>query len=172
MILALGAKALTVRAPCGLTPAARTCVTYKGRGGVSDENLFGPRTLAVRRFLEAIERLTIEQWREVIAAWRTTVTDAWHDAGSAVDAAVRDSNRQQAREEVLSELGELTRRMRWDRGDSAGDSSQAIESTAHYVASLAALALLVRDRITRQELDALYLPFAGVIALATIDGVH
>jgi hypothetical protein len=40
------------------------------------------------------------------------------------------------------------------------------------VASLAALALLVRDRIARREFDALYLPFVGVIPLATINGVH
>ena len=60
---------------------------------MSDENLFGPRALAVRQFLEAIQRLTIEQWREVIEAWRTTVTDAWHDAGSAVAAAVTPATR-------------------------------------------------------------------------------
>jgi len=30
---------------------------------VSDNRLFGPRTLAVRQFLEAIQGLTIEQWR-------------------------------------------------------------------------------------------------------------
>lgn len=139
---------------------------------MSDENLFGPRTLAVRRFLEAIQRLTIEQWREVIEAWRTTVTDAWHDAGSAVAAAVTDSGRRQAREELLSELGDITRRMRWDDEEAAGTLTQGIESTAHYVASLAGLALLVRDHITRREFDALYLPFMGVIPLATINGVH
>ncbi len=139
---------------------------------MSGENLFGPRTLAVSRFLEAMQRLTIEQWQEVIEAWRTTVTDAWHDAGSAVAGAVTESDRRQAREELLSELGDITRRTRWDRGDTADSSTQAIESTAHYVASLAGLALLVRDRITRQEFDALYLPFRGVIPLATIDGVH
>ena len=116
---------------------------------VSDESPFGPRTLAVRQFLAAIQGLTIEQWREVIGAWRTTVTDAWHDAGSAVDAAITGSERRQAREELLSQLGDITRRMRWDSGSLAGNSPQAVESTAHYVASLAALALLVRDRITR-----------------------
>ena len=126
----------------------------------------------MRRFLEAIQRLTIEQWREVIEAWRTTVTDAWHDAGSAVAAAVTESNRRQAREELLSELGDITRRMRWDAGEAASTWTQPIESTAHYVASLAGLALLVRDRITRGEFDALYLPFTGVIPVATINGVH
>jgi hypothetical protein len=136
---------------------------------VSDEILLGPRTLAVSRFLEAIQRLTIEQWREVIEAWRTTVTDAWHDAGSAVAAAVAEGDRRQAREDLLSDLAEITRRMRWNGGDRAGDSSQAIESTAQYVSSAAALALLVRDRITRREFDALYYPFKGVISLATID---
>jgi hypothetical protein len=140
--------------------------------GVSDVDLFGPRTLAVRGFLEAIQRLTIGQWREVIDAWRATVTDAWHDAGSAVDAAVQHGDRRQAREELLSELGDITRRTRWNNGERAGDTMQAIQSTAHYVASLAALALLVRDRITRQEFDALYHPFMGVIPLATIEGVH
>lgn len=136
---------------------------------MSDENVFGPRTLVVRRFLEAMQGLTIEEWREVIEAWRTTVTDAWHDAGSAVAAAVTASDRRQAREELLSELGDITRRMRWDRGDTASDSMQAIESTAHYVASLAALALLVRDRITRHDFDALYFPFRGIIPVATVD---
>lgn len=139
---------------------------------MSDENPFGPRTLAVRQFLEAIQGLTIAQWREVIEAWRTTVTDAWHDAGTAVAGAVMQSDRQQAREELLSELGEITRRTRWDRGESASNSTQAIESTAHYVASFAALALLVRDRIARHDFDALYSPFLGVIPLPTIDGVH
>ena len=169
MIPALNVRALTGRSPSGLTPATGAAVTYMQRGGrVSDENPFGPGTLAVRRFLEAIQRLTIEQWREVIEAWRTTVTDAWHDAGSAVAAAVTESARRQAREELLSELGEITRRTRWNGGDRAGDSSQAMESTAHYVASLAALALLVRDRITRREFDALYLPFRGVIPLESL----
>jgi hypothetical protein len=139
---------------------------------LNDESLFGPRTLAVRRFLEAIQRLTIEQWREVIEVWRSTVTDAWHDAGAAVAAAVTESDRRQAREELLSELGDITRRMRWDGGEAASTSTQPIESTAHYVASLAGLALLVRDRITRGEFDALYLPFMGVIPVATINGVH
>jgi hypothetical protein len=139
---------------------------------VSDDHLFGPRTLAVRQFLEAIERLTIEQWREVIAAWRATVTDAWHDAGSAVAAAVTESGRRQAQEGLLSELGDITRRTRWNRGEAAGNSTQAIESTAQYVASLAAQALLVRDRITRRDFDALYFPFMGVIPLAMINGVH
>jgi hypothetical protein len=139
---------------------------------VSDDPLFGPRTLAVRQFLEAIQWLTSDQWKEVIAAWRSTVTDAWHDADSAVAAAVVQSERRQAREELLSELGDITRRLRWDRGEAAGNTTQAIESTALYVASLAALALLVRDRITRREFDALYLPFMGVIPLATINGVH
>ena len=139
---------------------------------MSDENPFGPRTLAVRRFLEAIQRLTIAQWREVIEAWRTTVTDAWHDASSAVAAAVTESERRQAREELLSELGDITRRMRWHGGEAVGNSTQAIESTAHYVASLAALALLVRDRLRRHEFDALYSPIMSVIPLATIDGVH
>jgi AcrR family transcriptional regulator len=139
---------------------------------VSDNHLFGPRTLAVRQFLEAIQRLTIEQWKEVIAAWRATVTDAWHDADSAVAAAVAANDRRQAREELLSELGDITRRIRWNGGETTGTSAQATESTAHYVASLAALALLVRDRIARQYFDALYHPFMGVIPLATINGVH
>ena len=139
---------------------------------MSDDDLFGPRTLAVRRFLEAIQELTVDQWREVVAAWRATVTDAWHEADAAVAAAVAQSERRQAREELLSELGEVTRRMRWDGGDVSGNAVQAIESTAQYVTSLAALALLVRDRITRRDFDALYLPFMGVIPLATINGVH
>jgi hypothetical protein len=139
---------------------------------VSDNRLFGPRTLAVRRFLEAIQGLTIEQWREVIRAWRATVTDAWHDADSAVAAAVAESERRQAREELLSELGDITRRIRWNGGETTGTSAQATESTALYVVSLAAVALLVRDRITRRHFDALYSPFMGVIPLATINGVH
>ena len=139
---------------------------------MNDESLFGPRTLAVRRFLEAIQRLTIEQWREVIEAWRATVTDAWHDAGSAVAAAVTESDRRQAREELLSELGEITRRMRWEGGEAPGAFTQAIESTAQYVASLAGLALLVRDRIPRRDFDALYFPFMAVIPEATVNGVH
>jgi hypothetical protein len=126
----------------------------------------------VRQFLEAIQRLTSDEWKEVISAWRSTVTDAWHDADSAVAAAVAESERRQAREELLSELGDITRRIRWNGGPTTGSSAQTTESTAHYVASLAALALLVRDRITRRQFDALYLPFMGVIPLAMINGVH
>lgn len=139
---------------------------------MSDEHLFGPRTLAVQRFLEATQRLTVEQWKEVIAAWRATVTDAWHDADSAVAAAVAASERRQAREELLSELQDIIRRVRWNGADWTGSSREATESTAHYLASLAGVALLVRDRIAHREFDALYFPFLGVIPLAMINGVH
>jgi hypothetical protein len=139
---------------------------------VSDEHLFGPRTLAVRRFLEATQRLTVEQWKEVIAAWRATVTDAWHEADAAVAAAVAASERRQAREELLSELQDIIRRVRWNVADWTGSSREATESTAHYLASLAGVALLVRDQIAHREFDALYFPFRGIIPLATINGVH
>ena len=139
---------------------------------MSDEHLFGPRTLTVQRFLEATQRLTVEEWKEVIAAWRATVTDAWHDADSAVAAAVAASERRQAREELLSELQDIIRRVRWNGADWTGSSREATESTAHYLASLAGVALLVRDRIAHREFDALYFPFMGVIPLATINGVH
>jgi hypothetical protein len=139
---------------------------------VGDEHVFGPRTLVVRRFLEATQRLSVEQWKDVIAAWRTTVTDAWHEADAAVAAAVAASERRQAREELLSELQDIIRRVRWNGADWTGRSREATESTAHYLASLAGVALLVRDRIAHREFDALYLPFMGVIPLATINGVH
>lgn len=139
---------------------------------MSDEHLFGPRTLTVQRFLEATQRLTVEEWKEVIAAWRATVTDAWHDADSAVAAAVAASERRQAREELLSELQDIIRRVRWNGADWTGSSREATESTAHYLASLAGVALLVRDRIAHREFDALYFPFMGVIPLAMINGVH
>lgn len=139
---------------------------------MSDDHLFGPRTVAVTRFLEATQRLTVEQWKEVIAVWRTTVTDAWHDADSAVAAAVAQSERRQAREELLSELHDIITRVRWNGGDWTGSSREATESTAHYLASLAGLALLVRDRIAHPEFDALYLPFIGVIPLTTINDVN
>lgn len=139
---------------------------------MSDEHLFGPRTLVIRRFLEATQRLTVEEWKEVIAAWRATVTDAWHDADSAVAAAVAASERRQAREELLSELQDIIRRVRWNGADWTGSSREATESTAHYLASLAGVALLVQDRIAHREFDALYFPFMGVIPLAMINGVH
>ena len=139
---------------------------------MSDEHLFGPRTLTVQRFLEATQRLTVEEWKEVIAAWRATVTDAWHDADSAVAAAVAASERRQAREELLSELQDIIRRVRWNGADWTGSSREATESTAHYLASLAGVALLVQDRIAHREFDALYFPFMGVIPLAMINGVH
>ena len=139
---------------------------------MSDEHLFGPRTLAVRWFLEATQRLTVEQWKEVIAAWRAAVTDAWHEADAAVAAAVAASERRQAREELLSELQDIITRVRWNGADWTGSSRAATESTAHYLASLAGVALLVRDRIAHREFDARYLPFRGVIPLATSNGVH
>jgi hypothetical protein len=99
------------------------------------------------------------------------VTDTWHEADAAVAAAVAQSDRRQAREELLDELEDIIR-MRWDRGEPAAEAAQAMQrSSAHYIASVTALALLVGDRITRQEFDALYSPFTGVIPLTTITGV-
>jgi hypothetical protein len=138
---------------------------------VSDDDQFGPQTPAVRRFLAAIQQLTIDQWREVIEAWRTTVTDIWHDADTAVSAAVSRSDRRQARENALSEVGDITRRMRWESGSPGGPSGQAIASSAEYIASLTTMALLMRDRITRQQFDALYFPFMGPVPLETIEGI-
>ena len=91
---------------------------------MSDNDLFGPRTLAVRQFLEAIQRLTVEQWREVIEAWRATVTDAWHEADSAVAAAVANSERQQAREELLSQLATINGRALGTRRSAKNDEGR------------------------------------------------
>jgi hypothetical protein len=125
-------------------------------------------------FVRRLRRLDVGHLEAVGRAWRTIVANdppGWFAAESAIGRAVRSTDRQQAQEAVLVELTEVVRRRGWWRLDhlTSPDGQGLTEAGVQYAATLAAIALLVRDVAPAQDVELIYGPFAALIPAAELD---
>ena len=129
---------------------------------------------AALAFVHRLARLDVGDLEVVGRRWRAAVTDdatAWFTAEGAVGQAMRETRRQAAQEVVIEDLTDVVRRGGWWRLDHlAGAGAQGLtEAGVQYAATLAAIALLVRDVVPAADVELIYGPFASLIPLAEVD---
>src|SRR5687768_2810640 len=128
---------------------------------------------AAMAFVHRLARLDFGDLEAVGRAWRTIVAHdppGWFAAEGAVGRAVRMTQRQPEQEAVLAELTEVVRRGGWWRLDHlAGAGSEGLTETGiQYAATLAAIAMLVRDVVAAQDAELIHGPFAALIPAAEL----
>ena len=125
-------------------------------------------------FVHRLGQLDLAELAGIGRTWRSIVAEdppMWFAAEGSVGLAVRTTGRQLAQESLLEEFSEVVRRRGWwrlDRIESA-EGQGLTEAGVQYAATLAAIALLVRDVVPGREFELIYSPFARVIPLAETD---
>jgi hypothetical protein len=120
------------------------------------------------KFIGRFSQLALADLRVPIERWRRTVSLAssqWFGAESALSDAMLATGRHAEQEILLEQLLLAMRRAGWMRRSEALEVVGASEASVQYTASLAVLALLVRDRLGAREFALLYSPFAPLIPL-------
>jgi len=127
---------------------------------------------AASKFLGRFAQLDLLTLGDAIHRWHRTVTedgDAWFEAEDAVAQAVHDARRHPDQEILLRHMADLFLREPWFTAAQPGARIRAAEPAGQYVATLAMLAVLVRDRLDPQEFELLYRPFASVVPVSELE---
>ncbi len=146
-----------------------------GRGAweSADERAAGaPRAhpsgaVAARMFIGRVSRLDVEAVRGIVATWRDSMrhgAEAWLAAEDAVGLAVVASGRHHEQRPLLVHVADAFAHLVWHGGTAEPELRiQATEASGQYLATVAMLAVLVRDRIDAATFDLIYRPFAAYI---------
>jgi len=131
---------------------------------------YGPNTALVERYLDRLQALEFDHLTQVVTAWRDALrrTDAWYAAEDAVGDAIAALRRHDEQWRLQGRLYEIFRRSKWFRDGHPASEVSGTEAASQYLASTAAFALLVADRLTRAQLATLYTPFNTAIPLASL----
>jgi hypothetical protein len=142
---------------------------------VNDVSAAGRGELAnARAFVDRLGQLDVAELEVVGRTWRTIVAEdppAWFAAEGSVGLAVQATGRQLMQESLLEELSDVVRRRGWwrlDRIESA-EGQALTEAGVQYAATLAVIALLVRDVVPAREFELIYSPFVPVIPVPETD---
>jgi hypothetical protein len=142
---------------------------------VNDVSAAGRSELAnARAFVERLGQLDIAELEVVGRTWRTVVAadpPAWFAAEGSVGHAVRTTGRQLMQESLLEEFSDVVRRRGWWRLDriESPEGQALTEAGVQYAATLAAIALLVRDVVPAREFELIYSPFVPVVPVPETD---
>jgi hypothetical protein len=132
---------------------------------------------AALKFVGRVAQLDLEELSDVLAIWRQTMRDdpdAWFTAEAAVGSAVVASGRRDEQRGLLIHVADAFTHLVWyggRRGRALGAPApelrvRASESSGQYLATLAMLAVLVRDHLDAATFALLYAPFAPHIPLS------
>jgi hypothetical protein len=122
-------------------------------------------------FVHRLGQLDVADLEVVGRTWRRVVAEdppAWFAAEGTVGSAVGATHRQLVQEALLEELTDVVRRRGWWRLDrvEAADGQGLTEAGVQYAATLATIALLVRDVIPAQDFELIYSPFMALVPLS------
>jgi len=119
-------------------------------------------------FVHQLARLDVDDLEAVGRRWRHTVTtnpSGWFAAESAVGRAVHATGRRMAQESLLEALSDVAKRRGWWRIDriQTTDGRGLTEAAVQYAATLAVIALLVRDVLSPGHFELVYGPFTPIL---------
>jgi hypothetical protein len=131
---------------------------------------------AALKFVGRVAQLDLDAVRTAVEAWRGLMREesgAWFTAEEVVARAVVVSGRRDVQKELLLHVAEAFAYGVWYGGGRRAASTpetpetrvQATEASGQYLATLAMLALLVRDHLAPAAFETLYRPFAPLIRL-------
>jgi hypothetical protein len=138
----------------------------------AEPQAYGPRAAA--KFVGRVSQLDAEAVRVAVEMWRQVMrseSDAWFAAERAAAHAVLASSRSPEQKVLVGTLAECVLSRVWYRGGSGNPPKTperrvgATEASGQYVATVAMLAILVRDHLAATDFALLYRPFATVIPL-------
>lgn len=138
----------------------------RGPTAAADEQRARAGLAMAGKFVGRFSQLALADLRAPIERWRRAVSLAstqWFAAESAVATAMRATGRHAEQEILLEQLLLAMRHAGWMRRSDALEVVGASEASLQYTATLALLALLLRDRLTAREFALLYSPFASLI---------
>ena len=136
----------------------------------------GPHAVGVQaasKFIGRVSQLDIGAVKTVVETWHQLMraeSDAWFAAEMAAARAVRESDRAAEQEVLLGHMADCVLNRVWYRpgGGAPEEHVGATEASGQYVASVAMLALLVRDFLAPRDFALLYAPFARFIPLEAV----
>lgn len=124
---------------------------------------------AALKFVGRFAGLDVDALGSSIAVWHRSADERWFAAEAAVAAAIQHTRRSVEQERLLEEMAEVFRRTKWFWAGEPGAAVGATEPSAQYVGTLAMLSLLVRDRLSPDQFELLYTPYAGIIPERELD---
>ena len=125
--------------------------------------------MAAAKFLGRIAQLEIEELGVAVRTCHRAAGTAWFAAEDAVAQAITAAGRHAEQEVLLEQIAQLFRTVPWFTPAQPGARIHASEPSGQYVATIAMLALLVRDRIGPADFELLYAPFATLIPPVELD---
>lgn len=126
---------------------------------------YGPNARLVQRFLDRIATFTVDDFGAIVRSWRDTLrkSDEWYAAEDGVGEAIARTRRDGEMWVLQDQLYAIFRGAPWYQQNAA-----APEVAAQYLATTAAVALMVADALPAEQLRTLYAPFADAIPLAEL----
>lgn len=161
----------TPRAPAGSEHARR-----REHGSQPDPNVDIAGRSAAARFVGRVAQLDHEAVHHAVATWRhdmRTAYDSWFAAEDAVAQAIVSSGRHAEQRPLLIHMADAFSQRVWTGGP-RGESGtaervvHATEASGQYLATLAMLAVLVRDHLDPATFEQVYQPFAVLIPLTEL----
>jgi hypothetical protein len=156
--------------PAGEDAASARRWTDHEIGPMREPSPDGPQVAST--FVGRVSQLSVEAVRAAVQAWHDVMrveSDAWFAAEQAAGQAVLAAARSGVQEVLLDRIAECVLRGVWYRDANMQPQGTpenrvgATEASGQYVATVAMLALLVRDRLAPSAFALLYRPFATVI---------
>jgi hypothetical protein len=132
--------------------------------------MYGPNTRLIDRFLERLATLELDDFAAIVTRWRQAggATEVWCAAEDAVGDAIATTRRDDEMWQLHDRLYASFRNAPWYTRRPADAPTAPPEAASQYVATSAAVALLVADVLSAAHLNALYGPFAEAIPLADV----
>ena len=129
---------------------------------------YGPNSRLIERFLDRLAHMQLADFGDVVRRWRAALAagPAWYAAEDAVGDAIAQTRRDDAMWVLQDHIYAVFRDTPWYASAASGPTPAPPEVASQYLATSAAVALLVADVLAAEHLNALYAPFAAALAVS------